>query len=123
MAEKRILLVEDESLIGDLLEHVLLSEGYAVDVAPTVAVAWQHLRQHAYALVIADWQLPDGDGLTIADAAAQLGAKTLFMSGYLFRMPGGRAQGHPTLMKPIRPAEILAAVQEEIGAAEGCHSP
>ena len=39
------------------------------------------------------------------------------MSGYLFHMPGGRAEQHQTLMKPIRPSEIVALVQHSIGAA------
>ncbi len=115
MAAKRILLVEDEPEISDLLAHVLIGEGYAVDVAQIVAQAWQLLDQHSYALVIADWRLPDGDGTLIADAAADLGAKTYVMSGYLFQMAGGRAERHETLMKPVRPGEIVAAVERSIG--------
>ena len=42
----------------------------------------------------ADWQLPDGDGLPIADTAADSGAKTFIMSSYLFRC---RAAG-PSVM-------------------------
>ena len=51
----------------------------------------------------------------IADAAADLGAKTFVMSGYLFQMPGGRAERHETLMKPLRPAELIEAVARRIG--------
>ena len=117
MAAKRILLVEDETGISDFLTIALRGEGYEVDVAATVAEAWAHLDAHRYALVIADWRLPDGDGTVIADAAAQLGAKTCVMSGYLFRMPGGRSDLHQTLMKPLRPSEILAVVERRIGKA------
>ena len=117
MAAKRILLVEDEAGISDFLEIALRGEGYEVDVAATATQAWACLDAHRYALVITDWRLPDGDGLLIADGAAQLGAKTLLMSGYLFHMPGGRAEQHQTLMKPIRPSEIVALVQHSIGAA------
>jgi DNA-binding response OmpR family regulator len=117
MPEKRILLVEDERAIHELLTHALRSEGYVVDVATTLAEAWKELDAHSYALVIADWRLPDGDGTVIADAAAELGAKTCVMSGYLFRMPGGRSELHETLMKPLRPSEILAVVERSIGKA------
>lgn len=115
MSVKRILLVEDEPDIHQLLTHVLVDSGYIVDVAETVARAWQCLDAQSYALVIADWRLPDGDGTVIADAAADLGAKTFVMSGYLFQMPGGRAERHDTLMKPVRPAELVAAVERSIG--------
>ncbi len=94
MADKRILLVEDERPIHELLTHALRAEGYVVDVATTLADAWRELDARSYGLVIADWRLPDGDGTVIADAAAQLGAKTCVMSGYLFRMPGGRSELH-----------------------------
>jgi CheY-like chemotaxis protein len=70
---RRILLVEDESLIRELLGHVLHAERYAVDVAATVADAWRQFKARRYALVIVDWRLPDGDGFEIADAAASRG--------------------------------------------------
>jgi two-component system, NtrC family, response regulator HydG len=117
MAAKRILLVEDETAISDFLTIALRGEGYEVDVAATMAKAWACLDAHRYELVITDWRLPDGDGMLIADGAAQLGAKTLLMSGYLFNMPGGRADTHETLMKPVRPSEMVAAVQRSIGTA------
>ena len=117
MPGKRILLVEDDSLIRELFGHVLYDEGYAVDIAATAADAWRHLMARRYALVIVDWRLPDGDGFEIADAAAEAGAKTLVMSGYLFQMSGGRADQHETLMKPIRPSEITAAIERTIGCS------
>ena len=117
MAEKRILLVEDESDISAFLTIALRGEGYVVDVAGTAGEAWAYLDAERYALVIADWRLPDGDGSLIADSAAELGAKTFLMSGYLFHMPGGRADTHETLMKPVRPSEMVAAVQRSIGTA------
>ena len=66
---------------------------------------------------------PESSGKTtlalhvIAEAAAHLGANTLVMSGYLFQMPGGRAERHETLMKPVRQQELVAAVERSIGKA------
>lgn len=117
MSAQRILLVEDEPDIYEMLAIALRGEGYLVDVAPTVAEAIALLDSYTYALAITDWRLPDGDGLLIADAARELGAETFVMSGYLFRMPGGRAEQHYTLMKPLRPSEIVAAVEQRIGKA------
>lgn len=120
MAAKRILLVEDEVTIRDLLVNVLLAEGYAVDAVATVAEAMAHLDGPPYTLVLSDWRLPDGDGLLVVEAGAELGARTMIMSGYLFQMPGGRAERHETLMKPLRPSELIAAVERAIGKAEAC---
>lgn len=43
MRGKRVLLVEDEPLVRDVLVHNLIDEGYAVDAAATVAEASEYL--------------------------------------------------------------------------------
>ena len=118
MPGQRILIVDDEAIIRDLLVHNLIDEGYVVDGASTVAEAWRMLASHEYALVVTDWRLPDGNGLIIADAADDRGAKAIIMSGYLLQMAGGRSERHETLVKPVRPSEILAVVKRAIGEAQ-----
>ena len=102
MPAKNILLLEDELLIAEALEHILREEGYAVDVAITVAEAKVWLRSVHYDVVIADWRLPDGDGILIANLAAQLGSKTFVMSGNLFAIPEDRVWNHEILTKPVQ---------------------
>lgn len=115
MPARRILLVEDERNIHQLLAHSLHAEGYAVDVAETAAAAQRHLDTGSYELVIADWRLPDGDGLEIADLAADRGIRTILISGYLFQIPAERVARHELLMKPMRPHELIACVEWLIG--------
>jgi DNA-binding response OmpR family regulator len=117
MTGRRVLLVEDEPDVRQLLTHTLRAAGYELDVAATAAEAWAFLNARAYQSVIADWRLPDGDGVEIADWAAEQGSRTFVMSGYLFQMSGGLAERHQTLMKPIRPSEIVAALEHSIGKA------
>ena len=117
MAKKRILLVDDEVQILEVMAKALFVERYCVDGATTAAEAMAFLRRCSYELVISDWQLPDGDGLLIADPAAEVGAKTMLMSGHLAQMPGGRAEQHETLMKPVELSELIHAVEEAIGKA------
>ncbi|MFI4949249.1 MAG: response regulator [Alphaproteobacteria bacterium] len=114
LSEKRILLVEDEPEIQVVLAEALRGKSYAVDFAATVREAKTCLAAQTYDLVITDWKLPDGDGRLIADWATELGAKTVVMSGYLSRMPGGRAPGHETLMKPIRIPEFVDLVRRSL---------
>jgi two-component system cell cycle response regulator CpdR len=117
MPEAHILLVEDEANTRELLTHVLRAEQYTVHVAAGAAAAATRLNSTQYALVIADWVLPDGNGIDIAEHAANLGAKTILMSGYLFHLPAGAAERHELMMKPIRPHEMVAAVRQSIGGA------
>ena len=118
MAAKRILLIEDEPDVADLLALGLRSGGYIVDVVETAALARARLDGMRYALVIVDWRLPDGDGIEIADVAASTRAKTILASGYVLQMPAERVTAHEILMKPLRPRELLAAVQRAIGGPD-----
>lgn len=116
MPKKRILLVEDDEDVGEVLRIALLEAGYAVDLAITAAQAWRHLAAHTYALVLSDWRLPDGDGSVIADGGAELGAKTFIMSGYLPEMPAEKREGHQCMMKPVRIGDLLSLIDNAIGA-------
>ena len=117
MAAKRILLVEDEPAIGEMLSFALHGEGYRVDLAGTATQARAQLDGLPYTLDIADWRLPDGDGIEIANMAADLGMKTFVVSGYLLQMSPSAASRHELMMKPVRPSELIAAVQRSIGPA------
>jgi two-component system nitrogen regulation response regulator NtrX len=113
--QKRVLLVDDEPELRALLAEVLRDESCAVDLARSVGEARRWLADQTYDLVIVDWKLPDGDGISVADWASELGAKTFVVSGYLSRLPGGRAQGHETLMKPVRLSDFVDLVRSSIG--------
>jgi two-component system, OmpR family, response regulator len=113
--ENRILLVEDEPTTREILTYVLREEGYAVDSVGSAGAATTCLGAIPYALVIADWFLPDGNGIVVADAAAELGAKTLIISDLVFQLPGGVAGAHQLLPKRVGATEIVAAVQRMIG--------
>ena len=117
MLAKRILLVEDEREVANMLTLALRSGDYEVEFAHTAEHARACLNSGRYDLVVADWRLPDGDGLDIADLAADHGSKTMLVSGYAFQMPAERMQRHELLMKPVRPYEVLDAVGRAIGPA------
>jgi DNA-binding response OmpR family regulator len=119
MPGKRILLVEDDEDVGEVLRIALIGDGYTVDLAATAAEAWKHLAAHRYELVLSDWRLPDGDGSVIADGGAELGAKTFIMSGYLPEMPADKREGHQCMMKPVRIGDLLALIHNAIGASNG----
>src|SRR3984893_16424113 len=110
MPKAGILLIEDEPTSREILQYVLSEAGYPVDVSATAAAAHKQLDLMSYRLVIADWQLPDGDGIYIADRAFALGAWTLIITGHFSDLPPGTAKRHRLLMKHVRPAAILAIV-------------
>ncbi len=58
----RILIVEDESDMARLIRRDLGRMGFACDVSPHLAHAFEALRSNPYHLVLLDRRLPDGDG-------------------------------------------------------------
>ena len=107
----RILLVEDDPDLRLLLEHVLLGAGYRVDTAATVAAAHDRLDSASYDLVLADGRLEDGTGMAVAEKAGEAGAKALIITGYAFDLPREQLAKFEYLLKPIRPSELLDAVE------------
>ncbi len=61
----RLLAIEDEPELGDLLVRNLAQLGMAVDLARTVSDAISLLEICAYDLILLDLRLPDGDGLAL----------------------------------------------------------
>jgi CheY-like chemotaxis protein len=115
MPDSRILLVEDEATSREILTEVLRGAGYDVHSVATAGAATTCLQSISYALLIADWMLPDGDGIHIADTAAQLGCKTMIVSGYIAELPAGAMQRHQLFAKPITAPALIAAVRTAIG--------
>ncbi len=63
----RVLVVDDEADIRELLALTLQRMGLAVDVAASTFEAEQYLHKHYYNLCLTDMRLPDGDGLGFLD--------------------------------------------------------
>jgi DNA-binding response OmpR family regulator len=112
----RILLVEDDVDAGPLLEHALLHAGFRVHWVSGAIEAHSLLDERVYDLVLTDVMLPDGNGLDIADEAKAKGIKALVITGYGFQFPKERLAQHDVLLKPIRPGELVAAIERRLGA-------
>jgi len=58
-----VLVVDDESIIAQLIADVLGGEGYDVDTAPHGVAALERLAQRTYDVVLSDLRMPELDGL------------------------------------------------------------
>jgi putative nucleotidyltransferase with HDIG domain len=63
----RILVVDDEPLVRNLLAEYLSGEGYCCDVAASGREALQRLNEEPFSLVIADIRMPELNGLQLLD--------------------------------------------------------
>ena len=76
MSAPRILVLDDEADLRELLEITLLKMGLDVDSAATLRQARSLFDEHQYALVLTDMRLPDGLGLELVREIAASGKGT-----------------------------------------------
>ena len=69
----RIALVEDHARMAEIIRTALSRAGIAADTYGTSAAAGYWLRRQAYAALVLDRGLPDGDGLTLLAGLRQSG--------------------------------------------------
>jgi two-component system, OmpR family, phosphate regulon response regulator OmpR len=114
MAE-RILLVEDDPRLADMLFEYLGQAGFGVTVASRGAVALEKLGETAYDAVVLDLMLPDMDGL---DVCRQLRARddtpVLMLTARgdaVDRIVGLELGADDYLPKPFEPRELVARLR------------
>ncbi len=76
MTAPRILVVDDEADLRELLEITLLKMGLDVDSAATLRQARGLVEEHDYALILTDMRLPDGLGLELVREVSASGKGT-----------------------------------------------
>jgi two-component system, OmpR family, phosphate regulon response regulator PhoB len=65
MSYAKILIVEDDQGIQDMLEYALSPEGYKLYQAYTVKQAWELIETKSPDIVLLDWMLPDNSGIDL----------------------------------------------------------
>jgi len=116
----RILVVDDEASIRDLLSKTLALAEYDVDTAPDGRSALERLRLYPYDLLIADLKMPGMDGLSVIREAKRLKSDlpVIIITGYSTETAAIEAvnlgvSGY--LTKPFRVPQVLAAAAKAIG--------
>jgi len=61
----RILVVDDEPLIADMMVDMLTAEGYQVDTAANGRLALEKIKQQSYELILSDLLMPELDGFEL----------------------------------------------------------
>ena len=61
----RILLVDDDEQLMEVLASKLVAQRYAVDIASTGEMGWEFILLFDFDLVVLDWMLPDIDGVKL----------------------------------------------------------
>jgi excisionase family DNA binding protein len=116
----RVLVVDDEASIRDLLSKTLALAEYDVDVAPDGRSALERMRMYPYDLLIADLKMPGMDGLTVIREAKRYKADlpVIIITGFSTESSAIDAVNLGVagyLTKPFRVPQVLAAAAKALG--------
>jgi two-component system response regulator AtoC len=119
MAEKRILIIDDEESLRHMLSAFLAKEGFAVAVAASGAEGLALAKAARHAVVLCDVVLPDVDGLTLVEQLHGLDHHQLIlvMSAYgslETAIEAIRRGARDYLSKPFQPQELLLKIHRLI---------
>jgi DNA-binding response OmpR family regulator len=111
----RILIVDDDPDIRELLRELLTRAGYDVDEAPDGRTALRSLYESPPALVVLDVTMPDMDGYQTLERMRDLSEVPVIMltarTQELERVRGLTAGADDYVLKPFGRQELLARVQ------------
>ena len=119
-ARPRVLVVDDEASIRDLLAKTLALAEYDVDVAPDGRSALERMRMYPYDLLIADLKMPGMDGLAVIREAKRYKADlpVIIITGFSTESSAIEAVNLGVagyLTKPFRVPQVLAAAAKALG--------
>lgn len=119
----RVLVVDDEASIRELLSKTLALAEYDVDTASDGSTALDRVRENAqYDLLIADLKMPGMDGMSLIRQVKQLKADlpVIIITGFSTESSAIDAVNLGVagyLTKPFRVPQVLAAAAKALGAS------
>jgi len=120
---RRILVVEDDSRIAQLLLDYLRNDGHDARALADGQLALSEIRHAAPDLLILDLMLPGLDGVSLCRAVRQFSAVPILMLtarvDELDRLLGLNSGADDYVCKPFSPREVMARVQALLRRAEG----
>ena len=110
----RVLVVDDEAAIRELLKTILENEGHQVDTAPNGRMGLEYISSHCYGLILLDVRMPDMNGIEVYERAKEIAgsiaARIVFMTGDIMATETKaivERTGLPFISKPFELKEIL----------------
>src|SRR6476659_4007808 len=111
----KVLVVEDDPRISDVLEYALKAEGHDVEKAQRGREAIEMAKRSAPGLIVLDVGLPDIDGFEVCRSVRKFSdVPVIFLtsrSDEIDRVVGLEIGGDDYVVKPFSPRELLARIK------------
>ena len=126
----KILVVDDEARIRELIRKYAVYEGYVVDEAENGAQAIEKCRRESYDMIIMDIMMPEMDGFDAVRSLRAFSSAPVIMlsarSEELDRIHGFSLGVDDYVSKPFSPRELMmriAAIRKRTSSAAGPVQP
>jgi len=115
----RILIVDDEMSLRLLLEQILERNGYECTLAANAAEAREHLKEHAFELVLSDINMPGESGLDLIRYVLAEHRNTAAIMVTVMDDPSVAATAlqigvYGYIIKPFQPKGVLISVENAL---------
>ncbi len=122
--KRKILLVEDETVVREALRDWLIEDGYDVDVAENGEEALKKIKEEEFGVIVLDLKLPGIDGLQVFEEAKELKPETrgVIITAYPSKETLEKAKGLGLLdylSKPFKAEDLEKIINKALGELEG----
>ncbi|HSI06342.1 MAG: HD domain-containing phosphohydrolase [Myxococcota bacterium] len=115
----RVLVVDDEAVILDVIKDVLEYEGFVVGTASDGASAFRELGREHYDIVLTDLKMPGVDGLELMQRMRSEGlpTKTIMMTGFgtvETAVDAMKKGAFDYILKPFKPEDVVRLLRRAL---------
>src|SRR3990170_1880960 len=122
-ARARILVVDDDPMMTQLVTDMLSLDGYRVETVPNGVAALEKVQVRPYDLILTDLHMPELDGAALYRELTRRQAhpprRIIFLTGTAGESEAHRLvqeTGLPVLRKPFNVVDLLDLVQKTLGS-------
>lgn len=111
---QKILIVEDEEAIANLIRINLMAEGYQCICAYDGKTGADHIESEVYDLILLDIMLPEIDGYELLEYIRPMGTPVIFLTAkgsVNDRIRGLKLGADDYIVKPFQVGELIARVE------------
>lgn len=119
MPQKRIMVIDDEKIVGDMAKMSLEAEGYAVEAFLNAEPALKRLQQEKFHVVVTDYKMKGIDGMEVLRTVRSLYPDTQVIMITAFAnldaaIEALRRDVHDFFPKPVKIKELKASIHRAL---------
>jgi DNA-binding NtrC family response regulator len=119
MAQSKIMVIDDEKIVGDMAKMSLELEGYAVETFLNAEPALRRLQQEKFDVVVTDYKMKGIDGMEVLRTVRSLypGTQVIMITAFAnldAAIEALRRDVHDFFPKPVKIKELKASIKRAL---------